>query len=106
MAERIKGETFEEKVLKAEKLALVEFYSDSCVPCKRMSPLLAELEETYKEQVYIGKVNTGYEKELTSFYHILSTPTCIFFRDGKEVARTAGAQKKGVLTELIEKNLI
>ena len=34
-------------MLEAEGLVLADFYSDSCIPCKRLSPVLAELEETY-----------------------------------------------------------
>ena len=37
MALRINAENFEEKVLKADKPVLVDFYSDSCIPCKQMA---------------------------------------------------------------------
>ena len=47
MAERLSGETFKEKALQSGKLTLIDFYSDSCVPCKRMVPVLAKLEEKY-----------------------------------------------------------
>ena len=47
MAERIHAGDFDSKVLADGTFALVDFYSDSCVPCKRMSPVLAELEESY-----------------------------------------------------------
>ena len=45
MAERINQDNFDTKILQAEGVAVADFYSDSCVPCKRISPLLAELEE-------------------------------------------------------------
>ena len=55
MAERLNGETFKEKAFQPGKLTLIDFYSDSCVPCKRMVPVFAKLEEKYGDQIYIGK---------------------------------------------------
>ena len=43
MAVRVNAETFATEVLQAEGLVLVDFYSDSCVPCKRIAPLLSEV---------------------------------------------------------------
>lgn len=42
MAERIKLSDFEEKVLNSSVPVLVDFYSDSCVPCKGLHQLLEQ----------------------------------------------------------------
>lgn len=47
MAERITGADFDKKVKNADGLVLLDFYSDSCIPCKQLSPVLGELEEAY-----------------------------------------------------------
>ena len=75
MAERIHAGDFDSKVLADGTFALVDFYSDSCVPCKRMSPVLAELEESYAGKLYVGKVNIAYEPELVEKYEVSSAPT-------------------------------
>lgn len=54
MAERLNKDSFQEKVLNAPGLAIADFYSDSCIPCKKLSPILADLDEKYPD-VYIGK---------------------------------------------------
>ena len=42
-------ENFEQEVLQAEKLVLVDFYADWCGPCKMMSPIVDEIaEEEYQ----------------------------------------------------------
>lgn len=105
MAERISGENFAEKALQTDKLVLVDFYSDSCIPCKMLSPVLAELEETYADALYIGKVNTAYESGLTEQYKVLSAPTLIFFKNGSEIKRITGVQKKAVLEDIIKENI-
>lgn len=105
MAERLNSESFNSKAFQNDKLVLIDFYSDSCVPCKRMSPLLAELEESYADQLYIGKVNIAYEAKLVEKYEVTTAPTLIFFKNGKQLKRVVGVQKKIELEEIIKKNL-
>ena len=101
MAERIHAGDFDSKVLADGTFALVDFYSDSCVPCKRMSPVLAELEESYAGKLYVGKVNIAYEPELVEKYEV----TLVFFKDGKEIQRLTGVQKKADLEKFISENV-
>lgn len=110
MAERIHAGDFDSKVLTDGTFALVDFYSDSCVPCKRMSPVLAELEESYAGKLYagklyVGKVNIAYEPELVEKYEVSSAPTLVFFKDGKEIQRLTGVQKKADLEKFISENV-
>ena len=51
MAARISESDFEEKVLKSEKPVIVDFYSDSCVACKKLAPVLGDIEDDYEESV-------------------------------------------------------
>ena len=78
MAERLNKDSFQEKVLNASGLAIADFYSDSCIPCKKLSPILADLDEKYPD-VYI-------------------------FKNGEEVDRITGAVSKHKIEEAIEKN--
>lgn len=104
MAERINETNFKEKILTGPGLKIAEFYSDSCIPCKMMAPVLAELEETYPE-LYIGKLNAAYEQNLAEAYGVRSSPTLLFFKDGKEAGRVTGAVKKAQLDEMIHNYL-
>lgn len=101
MAERLNKENFDSKI-RENGLAIIEFYSDSCVPCKRMSPVLAELEEEYAGKVYIGKVNIAYEEELVQKYEVSSVPAFLVFQNGQEKQRLTGVQKKTELAQIIE----
>ncbi len=100
MAKRINKEEFETLVLKAEKPVLVDFYSDTCVPCKMVAGILGDIEDEYEEKIDIYKVNVNYEETLTEQYNILAAPTLIVFSQGKEYARTKGAVKKDAILEL------
>lgn len=64
MPTRISKDNFEKEVLQADKTVLADFYSDSCVPCKRLSPVLFALEEEYAEKLKIVKININFDSEL------------------------------------------
>ena len=103
MAERITAAQFREKVLDTPTPVLVDFYSDSCVPCKMLSPVLSQLESELDGKLTIYKVNSPYEQELTEKYEVQASPTLIFFKDGAEVSRIRGAVKKSDIIAEFEK---
>ena len=101
MPERISNAEFESAVLRSDIPVLADFYSDSCIPCKRLSPILSQLETEYENKLKIVKINTNFEKELVEKYGIMAAPTLVFFRNGEEVSRIRGAVKKEEITEHI-----
>lgn len=103
MAERVSEETFEEKVLRAKLPVLADFYSDSCIPCKMLSPVLSRLESEYAGKLEIVKVNVNFDAGLAERYEVLASPTLIVFRDGSEVSRLRGAAGKEQIEALIDK---
>ena len=103
MAERITAADFEEKVLKADIPVLVDFYSDTCMPCKMLSPVLSQLDTELAGKLNIYKVNVGYEQELVEKYEVQASPTLIFFRGGEEVSRLRGMAQKAKIIEEFEK---
>ena len=100
MAARITGADFEEKVLKADKPVLVDFYSDTCIPCKRMAGVLGDIEDEYEDKLYLYKVNVNYEEDLTAKYQVMSAPTLIAFKNGEEKSRLSGAAGKDEIVKL------
>ncbi|MCI7104281.1 MAG: thioredoxin, partial [Lachnobacterium sp.] len=68
MAARISKDNFEAEVLKSELPVLVEFYSDSCIPCKQMSPILGGIEDDYEDKLKVVKVNVNFDAELAEQY--------------------------------------
>ena len=102
MAERISETDFAEKVKQAEGIVLLDFYSDSCIPCKMLSPILGEIEEEYAGTVSVYKVNVNYEEKLVEEYQVMSSPTLILFGNGEVLARKSGVLKKAELTEWLD----
>lgn len=102
MAERINQSNFQEKVLESTGIVLVDFYSDSCVPCKKLAPALGELEDTYEEKLKVYKVNTGFDAELAGEYGVQGTPTLLLFQNGQVAERKVGAMSQDALFDWVE----
>lgn len=100
---KITDENFENEILSCDA-ALLEFYSDSCIPCKRMSPILAEVDESYPD-LKVGKYNVNTDSKIAEQYNVLASPTIVFFKNGKEADRRRGVVKKAELEEIIKEVL-
>ena len=103
MAVRVNAENFNDEVLGAQGIVLADFYSDSCIPCKRLSPVLFELEKEYEGKLKIAKINVNFDSELASEYEVQAAPTLVFFKNGEEKERLRGAVKKSEIIEVTEK---
>ena len=89
-------------MLEAEGLVLADFYSDSCIPCKRLSPVLAELEEAYGDALKVAKININFDLPLAEQYEVQAAPTLIFFKNGAEQDRRRCLVKKAEFQEIID----
>ncbi|MBR1866455.1 MAG: thioredoxin fold domain-containing protein [Lachnospiraceae bacterium] len=105
MALRVNADNFEEKVLKAEKPVLLDFYSDTCIPCKRMAGPLGEVEDEYEDRLSVYKVNVNYDEALAQQFEVMSAPTLVFFINGEEKNRRTGAAGKDEIVQLFSEFL-
>ena len=70
---------------------LVDFWAPWCGPCKMMAPVFAQAAQQLQPNMRVAKVNTESEQQLAAQFQIRSIPTLAIFKNGKEIARTAGA---------------
>lgn len=71
-----------------------DFWASWCGPCKMMHPVVEELEKELSGKVVFDKVNVDENGEEASRLGVLSIPTYIIEKDGKEVDRILGARSK------------
>lgn len=81
---------------------LLDIWAPWCAPCRRMEPMLAELEAEYQGRVAVVRLNADEEPETVRSLGVLSVPTLIVVSGGREIARRAGAQSLQCLTTLFE----
>lgn len=83
-----------------EGVVLVDFFATWCGPCKMQSPVLEELKED-RGDVKVVKIDVDQETEIARLYGVMSIPTLILFKDGKEVAKNVGFMPKELLVQWI-----
>ncbi|MBI4057836.1 thioredoxin [Candidatus Microgenomates bacterium] len=96
---------FDSKVLQSKTPTLVDFWASWCGPCKVAEPVLEELSEEYKDKAIIAKVNVDENPNQTQKYSIMSIPTTVLFKGGKEVGRQVGFAGKKAFEDLIKKGV-
>ncbi|MBC8952122.1 thioredoxin TrxA [Xenorhabdus sp. PB62.4] len=96
---------FENDVLKAEGLILVDFWAEWCGPCKMIAPILDEISEEYAGKLTIAKLNVDDNPNTAPKYGIRGIPTLILFKNGEVVATKVGALSKTQLKEFLEQYL-
>lgn len=101
-AQHFSTQDFKEKVLKSDKPAIVDFYAEWCGPCQMAAPIIDKLAEEYSDKVIIGKINVDEASEIAQEYGVMSIPTLIVFKDGKEVDRKVGFPGEAGLRSLVE----
>ena len=92
-------ETFS-NALEDNNILIVDFWAEWCGPCKRLSPILDEIQEEY--QVQIAKLNIDDHPELADRYEIRSIPAMIVFENGAPVKTVIGARPKHILVKEFE----
>jgi len=83
------------------KIVLVDYWAEWCVPCRMMAPILNELAFELPENATIAKLNVDHFQDIAAKSNIKSIPTLILFKNEKEVKRFVGVKTKSILLKEI-----
>lgn len=97
---KLSSENFKKEVLNSEKPVLVDFYADWCGPCNAMAPVIEELAKELERKAKVGKINVDENSDIAVEYNVMSIPTLIIFKNGKEEKRLVGLRDKEELLSL------
>lgn len=93
-------DNFSEEVILSDRPVIVDFYADWCGPCKMVSPTLEEI--AYQQNdIKIAKLDVDAHPMLARQFDVMSIPTIIAFKGGKEYKRRIGFANKQIILDLV-----
>ena len=98
---KVESDTFEEEVLNTTQTVVIDFYATWCGPCKMYTPIVEEFAEE-NQDIKVVKIDIDESQDIAFEYNVMSIPTTIIIKDGKEVDRAVGVIGKDVLSQMIK----
>ena len=105
MVQEINVDNFTEEVINSDKLAVVDFFATWCGPCRKLGPILEEVETELGDKVNFKKIDTDDNIDAAKEYQVSGLPTLLVFKDGEVVEGMVGLMPKSSVITNIEKHL-
>ncbi|MGC6491170.1 MAG: thioredoxin domain-containing protein [Flavobacteriales bacterium] len=82
------------ELLSTNDLVLVDFQTQWCLPCKKLSPIIDIISADYQQSVYVTKIDSDANENLSNHFKIEAVPTLVLFKHQKEIWRNTGLLSK------------
>jgi len=94
--------TWDNEVINAQGLVVIDFWAAWCGPCRIISPTVEELSKEYSGKIKVLKLNTDENSDIASRYQVMGIPTIMFFKDGMKLDQIVGVVPKKFIKSKIE----
>lgn len=105
MAVDIDKDNLESEVLKQDGVVVADFWAPWCGPCRKLSPVLDEIEKSFEGKVKLVKVNADDNLDIMKQFSVSGLPSLLIFKDGEAVERMAGLIPRSSIINNIEKHI-
>ena len=102
---RVKDDTFEMEVLKANTPVLVDFSAEWCGPCKALAPTLEALAREFQGKVKFVTIDIDESQRSADRFKISSVPTMMVFKAGEVVSQAMGNRPRNQIVDLLNRAL-
>ncbi|MHB8566637.1 MAG: thioredoxin [Nitrososphaerales archaeon] len=85
---------------------VVDFWAPWCGPCRMVTPVIEKLSEKYNGKIKVVKVNVDDNQQLAMKFNIMSIPTIMLFKEGKELDQTVGAAPSELYEQMLQRNQV
>lgn len=104
MIKHLTIENFDKEIQESKIPVVVDFWASWCGPCRMLAPILEEVDKEAADKALIAKVNVDEQQELSAKFKIMSIPTILIFKNGKEAEKVVGLIQKEKLIDIINKH--
>ena len=93
---------FQQKVSKADKPVVIDFWAPWCMPCKMTKPILEKLAKEYSDTVEFMPIGADTSRDVLEHFQVIGIPTVLTLRDGKLIGRVTGAQNESAYRAMFD----
>lgn len=103
--EEINDSNFQHSVLESETLVVVDFWAQWCGPCRKIGPVLEQIQNEFIDEVKIFKIDADKNINSAKEYGVISLPSILIFKDGQLKETMVGMMPKSAIASNIKKYL-
>ena len=103
--EELNDNNFKQNVLEVNGVIVVDFWAQWCGPCRKLMPLIEQIQNEFKDEIKIYKIDADKNINTSKEYGISSLPSVLIFKDGEVKEIMAGMMQKSAIISNIKKYL-
>ena len=102
----VNDSNFRKEIIESDVPVLLDIWSDSCVPCKKLEPIIMDLAQRYEGRLKVAELHPERGPQTMARLGVRGTPTVIYFKEGREVERVVGFRGSLYHSEFIDHELL
>jgi thioredoxin 1 len=98
---KVNDGNFKAEVMESPLPVLADFFAAWCGPCRMIAPTIEQIAREYQGRLKVCTVDIDEAPDSASLFGVLSVPTLILFKGGKELGRLVGAMPRSAIEKMI-----